>query len=64
MVIKIKKVTMDKEMYKQIISGYMRKISELQIMVEEHPNNMQLGKVVRQYFNDSKNKNENQMELF
>mgnify|MGYP001237323056 CR=1 FL=1 len=72
---------MDKEMYKQLVSTLMKKESELKnqlshalqeldgiyTIVQTTPNNMELGKKVRQLYwehTEEVEKDERQMELF
>ena len=63
---------MDKQMYKQLISDLMRTESdlksELEIIrdaVKNHPNDMELGKVIRNMFWDKRDiSHDRQLDLF
>ena len=63
---------MDKAMYKQLVADLMRKESELKSIlktimetVKEHPNDMELGGIIRSMFWDKRDiSNDKQLDLF
>ena len=63
---------MDKEMYKQLVNEYMRRESQLKNKleiiwdaVENHPNDMELGGVIRSMFWDERDVSDNrQLNIF
>ena len=67
-----KDFNMDKAMYKELIADLMKKESELknkleliQDAVRNHPNNMELGKVIRNMFWDKRDiSHDRQLDLF
>ena len=61
---------MDKQGYKDIISDYVRESSQLSNylneilnIVKETPNNMQLGKKIRQYVYEMEESNDNTRDI-
>ena len=63
---------MDKAMYKQLVADLMRTESELKSVlqtildaVKEHPNDMELGGIIRSMFWDKRDiSNDKQLDLF
>ena len=63
---------MDKEMYKQLVNEYMRRESQLKNKLEiiwdavkNHPNDMELGGVIRSMFWDERDVSDNrQLNIF
>ena len=63
---------MDKEMYKQLVADLLRTESELKSIlqtildaVKEHPNDMELGGVIRSMFWDKRDVSDNnQLDIF
>ena len=63
---------MDKAMYKQLVADLMRKESELKSIlktimetVKEHPNDMELGGIIRSMFWDKRDvSDDNQLNIF
>ena len=63
---------MDKEMYKQLVTEYMRRESQLKNKLEiiwdavkNHPNDMELGGVIRSMFWDERDVSDNrQLNIF
>ena len=63
---------MDKAMYKQLVADLMRKESELKSIlktimetVKEHPNDMELGGIIRSMFWDKRDVSDNnQLNIF